>query len=101
MTRRYVITTPANIDLEEILRQVADLSDYDRSDRFLARFSEKLKNIVAFPNLGKPRPEWGENYRSILLNDYLIIYRVTEELVAILRVVSGRRDLNELFKDPQ
>ena len=99
MTRRYVITTPANIDLEDILRRVADLSGFDKSDRFLTRFSEKLKNIVSFPNLGKPRPEWGNNYRSIILDDYLIIYRVTEELVEILRIVSGYRDLDELFKN--
>ena len=99
MTRRYVITTPANIDLEDILRRVADLSGFDKSDRFLTRFSDKLKNIVSFPNLGKPRPEWGNNYRSIILDDYLIIYRVTEELVEILRIVSGYRDLDELFKN--
>ena len=99
MTRRYVITTPANIDLEDILRRVADLSGFDKSDRFLTQFTEKLKNIVSFPNLGKSRPEWGNNYRSIILDDYLIIYRVTEELVEILRVVSGYRDLDELFKN--
>jgi len=58
MTRRYVVTTPANTDLEDILRRIADLSSFDKSDRFLTRFSEKLKNIVSFPNLGKPRPEW-------------------------------------------
>jgi toxin ParE1/3/4 len=101
MTRRYVITTPANADLEAILRAIADSSGFDRADRFLARFSEKLTNIVAFPNLGKPRPEWGTNYRSIILDDYLIVYRVTESLVEILHIVSGRRDLNELFKDVQ
>lgn len=99
MTRPYVITTPANTDLEDILRRIADLSNFDQSDRFLTRFSEKLKNIVSFPNLGKPRPEWGTNYRSIVLDDYLIVYRVTEELVEILRVVNGYRDLNELFKN--
>jgi hypothetical protein len=32
MERRYVITSPANIDLEEILRQIADISGFDRSD---------------------------------------------------------------------
>ena len=99
MTRPYVITTPANTDLEDILRRIADLSNFDQSDRFLTRFSEKLKNIVSFPNLGKPRPEWRTNYRSIVLDDYLIVYRVTEELVEILRVVNGYRDLNELFKN--
>ncbi len=101
MTRRYIITTPANHDLEDILRSVADFAGFDQSDRFLTRFTEKLKQIVAFPNLGKPRPEWGENYRSIVLNDYLILYRSTDDLVEILRLVSGRRDLNELFKDLQ
>jgi hypothetical protein len=30
-----------------------------------------------------------------------MIYRVTEDLVEILRIVSGRRDLNALFQDPQ
>jgi len=43
MTRRYVITTPANTDLEDILRRIAYLSSFDKSDRFLTRFSEKLK----------------------------------------------------------
>jgi toxin ParE1/3/4 len=99
MTRRYVITTPANHDLEDILSSIADFAGLDQSDRFLTRFTEKLKNIVAFPNLGKPRLEWGENYRSIVLNDYLILYRSTDDLVEILRIVSGRRDLDELFKD--
>ena len=99
MTRRYVITTPANTDLEDILHRIANLSSFDKSDRFLTRFSEKLKNIVSFPHLGKPRSEWGTNYRSILLDDYLIIYRVTEELVEILRVANGYRDLDELFKN--
>lgn len=99
MARRYVITTPANHDLEDILRDIADFAGFDQSDRFLTRFTEKLENIVAFPNLGKPRLEWGENYRSIVLNDYLILYRSTEDLVEILRLVSGRRDLDALFKD--
>lgn len=54
MTRRYVITTPANHDLEDILRSIAEFSGFDQSDRFLTRFTEKLKNIVAFPSLGKP-----------------------------------------------
>jgi hypothetical protein len=33
MDRRYVITSPANIDLEEILRQIADISGYRPVDQ--------------------------------------------------------------------
>jgi toxin ParE1/3/4 len=99
MSRRYEITTPANQDLESILRQIADTSGFDRADQFLSRFTQKLRKIASFPNLGKPRAEWGENYRSLFQDDYLIVYRVTDEVVEILRVVSGRRDLDTLFGD--
>jgi toxin ParE1/3/4 len=99
MARRYVITTPANQDLEEILREIADRVGFDNADRFLRQFNDKLKKIVAFPNLGKPRREWGENYRSLILTNYLIIYRVTDELVEVLRIVSGYRDLDTLFEE--
>ncbi len=99
MARRYVITTPANQDLEEVLREIADCSSFDNADRFLKQFNDKLKNIVAFPNLGKPRREWGENHRSLILNNYLIVYRITDELVEVLRVVNGYRDLDTLFEE--
>jgi toxin ParE1/3/4 len=97
MARRYVITSPANQDVEDILREISDRSSFDRADRFLKQLNEKLRKIVNFPNLGKPRPEWGESYRTLILDNYLIVYRVTDDLVEVLRVVSGYRDLDSLF----
>ncbi|MBD1856985.1 MULTISPECIES: type II toxin-antitoxin system RelE/ParE family toxin [Leptolyngbya] len=97
MSRRYQITAPANQDLEEILRQIAETSGFDLADQFLSRFTQKLRNIASFPNLGKPRKEWGEDYRSLIQNNY----RVTDEVVEIFRVVSGYRDLDTLFNEDQ
>ncbi|WP_353736682.1 type II toxin-antitoxin system RelE/ParE family toxin [Leptolyngbya sp. UWPOB_LEPTO1] len=57
--------------------------------------------MASFPNLGKPRKEWGENYQSLIQDNYLIVYRVTDEVVEILRVVSGYRDLDTLFNKDQ
>jgi toxin ParE1/3/4 len=101
VNRRYTITIPASQDLEDILRQIADSIGLDRADRFLSRFTQKLRNLANFPNLGQPRKEWGDNYRSLIQDNYLIVYRVTDEAVEILRVVSGYRDLNTLFGDWQ
>lgn len=101
MSRRYQITAPANQDLEEILRQIAETSGFDRADQFLSRFTQKLRNIASFPNLGKPRKEWGENYQSLIQDNYLIVYRVTDEVVEILRVASSYRDLDTLFNEDQ
>lgn len=99
MARRFIVTIPANQDVEDILREIADRAGFDHADRFLKQFDEKLRKIVSFPNLGKPRREWGEHYRSLMLDRYLIVYRVTDDLVEVLRVVSGYRDLDGLFEE--
>ncbi len=97
MSRIYKITPTANHEIEEILQQLAIAGSFDTSDRFLRQITDKLTRIAAFPNLGKARPAWGETYRSLPIDDYLIVYRVTDAMVEILRVVSGYRDLDSLF----
>lgn len=37
--------------------------------------------------------------RSLSLDSYLILYTVSDQCVEILRVVSGYRDLQDLFDD--
>ena len=39
--------------------------------------------------------------RGILLESYIIFYRVLEDGIEIMRVVSGRRDLFALFQNPE
>ncbi len=99
MNRIYCITPTANRELEELLHNLATIASFDTADRFLKRFNQKLTKIVAFPNLGKARPEWGNSYRSLPIDDYVIVYRVTEEMVEILRIISGYRDMDDLFTE--
>ena len=99
MNRIYQITPTANRELEELLQNLATIASFDTSDRFLKRLNQKLIKIAAFPNLGKGRPEWGDSYRSLPIDDYIIVYRVTEEMVEILRIISGYRDMDDLFTE--
>jgi toxin ParE1/3/4 len=99
VSRIYQITPKASQELEDILRYLASVAGFDSSDRFLSHFNQKLTKIAAFPNLGKPRPEWGKTHRSMTISDYLIIYRVSDDRVEILRVLSGYRDLDNLFDE--
>ena len=55
--------------------------------------------IAEFPHAGPPRPQWGEGIRIAIHGKYVIVYRVRDETVQVLRVVHGARDLDALFAD--
>jgi toxin ParE1/3/4 len=95
---RYVINVLASQDL-------SDISDYFASnslaagDRFFRAFNRKCKQLVTFPSSGKSYAEIHPAIRGLSLEEYVIFYRILEDGIEILRVVSGRRDFPALFKE--
>ena len=49
--------------------------------------------------MGRNRNELMENVRSFPIDDYLIFYSPIEVGIEVLRVVSGYRDLEDLFSE--
>ncbi|MBE9017342.1 type II toxin-antitoxin system RelE/ParE family toxin [Chroococcidiopsis sp. CCALA 051] len=94
---RYVINIVASRDLMEI-------SDYfysrniEAGERFFQKFTRKCEQLVAFPNLGRSYASIQPGLRGVSLENYVIFYKVTENGIEIMRVVSGRRDLQSLFE---
>lgn len=94
--KRYLINIIASRDLMEI-------SDYfysiniEAGEQFIIQFSRKCEQLVAFPNLGRSYAEILPSLRGVPLQNYIIFYRLLEDGVEIMRVVSGRRDLPSLF----
>jgi len=97
---RYVINIIASRDLMEI-------SDYfysrniEAGERFLRKFNRKCEQLVAFPNLGRSYASIQPGLRGVPLENYVIFYRLIEYGIEIMRVVSGKRDLQTLFKDSE
>lgn len=95
---RYIISPEASQDLDEI-------SDYflsrslEAGERFVNRFEQKCKSLVKFPNMGRSYADVEPSLRGVPLEDYIILYRVIEDGVEIVRVVSGYRDLKSLFSE--
>ena len=91
------ITLPASQDLNEI-------SDYflaqsiDGGDRFVETFNQKCKYLARYPyidNYAHLRP----GLRGLLLMGYIIFYRVIGDDVESLRIVSGYRNLQDVFPE--
>lgn len=95
---RYVINILASRDLNEIADYFAENS-LEAGNRFFRTFNRKCQQLVAFPNSGKSYARISPNLRGLSLEGYVIFYRILDDGVEILRVVSGRRDFPTLFEE--
>jgi toxin ParE1/3/4 len=93
-----VIALEASQDLNAI-------SDYfvsrniDAGERLLQEFNQKCVKLLQFPNMGKSYAAIRPWLRGVPLDGYIIFYEVIEDRITILRVVSGRQNLETLFDE--
>ncbi len=92
------ILPSADADLSEIHDWIAN-DDLRAADRLVDRLVEATRRLKDFPDRGTPRPELSDAARSLVVGNYLILYRVGPERVDIVRIVHGARDLSDLAWD--
>ena len=92
-----VITIDASRDLSEI-------SDYflaqsvEAGDRFVEAFGKKCQHLAKFPYLGRSYSQFAPNLRGVPLMGYIIFYQIVDDGIESLRVISGYRNLEDVFK---
>ncbi|MEH2368948.1 type II toxin-antitoxin system RelE/ParE family toxin [Nostoc sp.] len=94
----YSIAKEASQDLDEILDYFL-VRNINAGEGFIQGFNKKCQNIAQFPNIGRSYANFDPNLRGIPLDGYIIFYRVFEDSVVIVRVISGYRDLKSIFTD--
>ena len=97
---RYIIADEAIQDLE-------DISDYllrnnlEAGEQFLQVFNARCFQLVRFPKLGRSYAHIRPEVLGLSLRGFIIIYKVSNNNEAIgieiLRVINGRRDLENIF----
>jgi toxin ParE1/3/4 len=95
---RYVINVLASRDLDEIADYFAE-NNLEAGEQFLRTFNRKCQQLVTFPNSGKSYTDVYPGLRGLSLDGYIIFYRILNDSVEILRVISGRRDFPSLFEE--
>ena len=94
---RYIISPEAIQDLKEITNYFLEQS-LDAGDRFIVEFENKCKNLIRFPSMGRSYSEIENSLRGLPIGNYIILYRIFNDGIEIVRVVSGYRDLKSLFE---
>jgi toxin ParE1/3/4 len=87
----------AEADLEAILDYLLRTNPA-AAERYTTDFDNKGQVLARFPEIGHLRPEIAPNIRSTLVWPYVIFYRVEGDIVQIIRILHGKRDLRRIMK---
>ena len=103
MPERYrILWAPAAIrDLDEILAYLATRDGPEAASLVYSKISGRIESLSRHPHRCRIAPELREigvsEYREILVYPYRTFFRVSGDVLGIVGVLDGRRDLEELL----
>jgi toxin ParE1/3/4 len=71
--------------------------DEAAADALLETIEERCSRLAHFPNLGLLRSDIRQDMRCLVVGEYLVLYKVDENEVLIVRIAHGKRDVGGLF----
>jgi toxin ParE1/3/4 len=86
------ISPAARGDLAEIGRFGKHAWGKTRSVAYLQRIKEQFWSLTRFPLVGIERSDLSPGMRSLPVASHVVFYRLTDDGVAIVRVLHGRQD---------
>ena len=91
----------ARTDLRDLQFYIAKDSEF-YARRFVARIIGSVEKLSDQPYIGRRVPEAAdrEDVRELLFRNYRIIYLVRPDVVSVVTVVHGSRDLSRHDKKP-
>jgi toxin ParE1/3/4 len=94
----FVISPSASKDLNQIADYFLGVN-LDAGEKLFREFNKKCQNLATFPKMGRSYAHIRPYLRGIPLNSYVILYKIIDDGIEILRIVNGRQDLESLFAD--
>ncbi|WP_112309341.1 type II toxin-antitoxin system RelE/ParE family toxin [Pseudogemmobacter bohemicus] len=93
---RVFFARAAREDLIAIWTHIA-ADDPAAADRVLDRLDEAASHLAQNPQMGPARDDIRPGLSYLVSGSYLLLYRITDDGIKIVRAVHGRRDLYGLF----
>lgn len=97
MSRRVRVTPRAYADLKAIARYTRATWGETQRDAYLADLERRFAWLADTPDLGRPRPELGEGYRSYPQGAHVIFYIARERAIDIIGILHRSMDVEGYF----
>jgi len=98
---RVRFTARAREDLLDIWLYVAARNSETVADRVYDGIEQTCELLREHPQIGRARPEIHRDARSLVIDRWLALYRVTENGAEIVRIIDGARDLAAIEWTPE
>ncbi len=92
------LTPAAQADLEDIWLHGARTWSPDKADRHLDALGRSLEILLSMPEMARERREFNPPVRIHVTLGHLVIYRIEEDHLAILRILGAGRDWENLLR---
>ncbi len=98
--RRPIVWSPdARADLSPIWNYYANVAGRQTADKIVGEMGEACRLLEDHPFAGRARDEVRPGLRSIAARPHVVFYRVNNDVAEIVRVLDGRRDIDEIFAE--
>jgi|SRR5665647_405798 len=98
-SRTYVISKKAVSDLEEIWLYTVEKWSVEQADRYYNLIFDEIDYICKNENAGKPMEHVRKGYRASKVKFHLIFYKVSNDIIEIVRVLHERMDIENRLND--
>jgi toxin ParE1/3/4 len=86
-------------DLDDIWDHYARVAGSPTADKLLRDIGAVVTTLEEHPFAGRVRDEIRSGLHSFATSPHVVFYRVLNDRPEIVRVLDGRRDLDEIFSD--
>ena len=94
----FELSPEARQDLIEIYVYGYENFGENRADCYLTELYSIFMLLKNSPQIGRMRPELGDDLRSLPHAEHVVFYMVWKDMVHIVRVLHGSRDIQTAFE---
>jgi len=96
---KVIFAPRAERDLKSIVYYIAKHAGPEIAERFGVQLVEKALSLNTFPERGRVVPEVGKPFREIIFRSYRIVYRLSGDLVEVVRFWHAARGVPQIDSD--
>ena len=92
------LSRKARADLRDIQAYTLQQWDEQQWDAYEAAIDRALTMIGDNPQVGRVRDEIRPGYRSYVVGQHLVFYRVTNKAVVVIGIIPARKDIRRALR---
>ena len=97
--RTYIISKKAVSDLEEIWLYTVEKWSAEQADRYYNLIFDEINYICKNSDAGKSMEHVRKGYRASKVKFHLIFYKVSNDIIEIVRILHERMDIENRLND--